>query len=41
LTGFIRDRETRDLAEVVVKKVEGVDAVDNRITVIPESAGAV
>ncbi len=41
LTGFVRDGETRDLAEVVVKKVEGVDAVDNRITVIPGSAGAV
>jgi cytidylate kinase len=41
LTGVVRDGETRDLAEVVVKKVEGVDAVENRITVIPESVGAV
>jgi cytidylate kinase len=41
LTGVVRDRETRDLAEVVVKNVEGVTAVENRITVIPESVGAV
>jgi tRNA A58 N-methylase Trm61 len=41
LTGVVRDRETRDLAEDAVKKVEGVDVVENRITVIPESVGAV
>ncbi len=41
LTGVVKDGETRDLAEVVVKKVEGVDAVENRITVIPGSVGAV
>jgi cytidylate kinase len=41
LTGVVRDRDTRDLAEVVVKNVEGVTAVENRITVIPESVGAV
>jgi BON domain len=41
LTGVVRDRETRDLAEDVVRKVEGVETVENRITVIPESVGAV
>ncbi len=41
LTGVVRDRETRGLAEVVVKKVEGVETVENRITIIPESIGAV
>jgi hypothetical protein len=41
LTGVVRDEGTRDLAEVVVKKVYGVNAVENRITVIPDSVGAV
>jgi len=41
LTGVVRDVQTRDRAEAVVKNVEDVSAVDNRITVIPESVGAV
>lgn len=41
LTGVVRDQGTRNLAETVVKKVEGVKVVENRITVIPESVGAV
>ena len=36
-----KDEEIKERAGRILEKLEGVDSIDNQITVIPESVGAV
>jgi cytidylate kinase len=41
LTGVTKDEEIKERAGRILENLEGVDSIDNQITVIPESVGAV
>ncbi|MEJ2726611.1 MAG: BON domain-containing protein [Deltaproteobacteria bacterium] len=41
LTGVARDEEIKERAGRILEELAGVGSIDNQITVIPESVGAV